>query len=61
MGSNMRRIIAKRIKPVVEWLANTGLLSEAITCELVDWTLRNETRYANGPTGTHVKSTSVLS
>ena len=56
----MRRVIAKRIKPVVKWLANTGLLSEAITCELVDWTLRNETRYANGPTATQVKSTSVL-
>ncbi len=56
----MRRVIAKRIKPVVEWLANTRLLSEAITCELVDWTLRNETRYANGPMGTHVKSTSIL-
>ena len=56
----MRRFIGKRIKPSVEWLANTGLLGETITCGLIDWTLRNEGRYANGPTDTHVKSTSVL-
>ena len=58
--SIMRRFIGKRIKPSVEWLANTGLLGETITCGLIDWTLRNEGRYANGPTDTHVKSTSVL-
>ena len=56
----MRRAIARRIKPLVGRVANTGLLGESLACSLIDWTLRNESRYAKGRLSTHVKATSVL-
>ena len=56
----MRRTIARQIEPVLRWLANAGLLNESSVCNLVDWTLRNESRYRRGSLGTAVKTTSIL-
>ena len=44
----------------MRWLANAGLLNESSVCNLVDWTLRNESRYRRGSLGTAVKTTSIL-
>ena len=60
LSEKMRRTIARKMEPVVRWLANGGLLNESSVCSLIDWTLRNESRYRRGSLGTAVKTTSIL-
>ena len=56
----MRRRVAKIIMPAVKWLAYRQIPSESVLCGLIDWAIRNESRYGRMASHTMVKTTSVL-
>ena len=56
----MIRFLARKCETVAGKLADSQWLSEKVCCVLLDWILRNKTRYGKAPGNTFIKATSIL-